>query len=77
MLQSPLLVTGESLTTFISSLETDSTLVTAPAKPRSSKRAREESTQTEKSTLDRIVDPQFRDSPTNFDSSANDEDQID
>jgi hypothetical protein len=59
MLQSPLLVTGESLTTFISSLETDSTLVTAPAKPRGGKRAREESTQTEKSTLDRIVDSQL------------------
>ena len=38
MLQSPLLVTGESLTSFLTSLETDSTLVTAPAKPRSSKR---------------------------------------
>ena len=43
-LQSPLLVTGESLPTFISSLETDSTLVTASAKPRGDKRAREEST---------------------------------
>ena len=44
MLQSPLLVTGESLTSFLTSLETDSTLVTAPAKPRGGKRAREEST---------------------------------
>jgi hypothetical protein len=70
MLQIPLLVTGESLTSFITSLETDSTLVTAPAKPRGGKRAREESTQTDKSGLDRIVDPQLRDSPTNFDFSA-------
>jgi hypothetical protein len=70
MLQSPLLVTGESLTSFLTSLETDSTLVTAPAKPRGGKRAREESTQTEKATLDRIVDSQLRDSPTNFDFSA-------
>ena len=70
MLQSPLLVTGESLTSFLTSLETDSTLVTAPAKPRSSKRDREDSTKTEKSTLDRIVDSQSRDSPTNFDYSA-------
>ena len=70
LLQSPLISTGESLTTFISSLETNSTLVTAPAKPRSSKRVREDSTQTEKTTLDRIVDSQLRDSPTNFDFSA-------
>ena len=64
LLQSPLISTGESLTTFVSSLESDSTLVTAPAKPRGGKRAREEPIQTDKSTLDRIVDPQLRDSPT-------------
>ena len=70
LLQSPLLSTGESLTAFISSLESDSTLVTAPAKPRVSKRAREDSTQTDKSTLDSIVEPRLRDSPTFLDFSA-------
>ena len=57
LLQSPLISTGESLTTFVSSLKSDSTLVTAPAKPRVNKRAREDPIQTDKSTLDRIVDP--------------------
>ena len=68
--KSPLIVSGESLTAFITSLETDSTLVTAPAQPRGVKRAREESIQTDKATLDRILDSQLRDSPTNFDFSA-------
>ena len=70
MLQSPLISTGESLTTFVLSLESDSTLVTAPAKPRVSKQAREDSIQTDKSTLDRIVDPRLRDSPTYLGFSA-------
>ena len=48
LLQSPLISSGESLITFVSSLETDSTLVTAPAKPRGDKRAREESKKTDK-----------------------------
>ena len=70
MFKSPLIVSGESLTAFIASLETDSTLVTAPAQPRGVKRARLESIQTDKATLDRIVSSQLRDSPTNFDFSA-------
>jgi hypothetical protein len=64
-LKSPLLVTGDSLANFITSLQSDSTVVSAPSKPSvSRKRDRVEEPLTSNFKLDRITDPRLKEIST-------------
>jgi hypothetical protein len=70
-LKSPLITTGESLANFISSLESDSTVVSVSTKPQVSlKRNRAEEPLTSESKLDRITDPRLKENPQNFNYAA-------
>ena len=68
-LQSPLLESGQNLSDFLTSIGNDSTLVTSNGKVNKKRKFTDES-KSEKSKLDRILDPRLRELPTSFDLSA-------
>ena len=68
-LQSPLLESGQNLSDFLTSIGNDSTLVTSNGKVNRKRKFTEES-KSDKSKLDRILDPRLREQPTSFDLSA-------
>ena len=71
LLKSPLISMGESLAKFISSLESDSTVVSVPTKPHvSQKRIRADESQTSDTKLDRILDPRLKETAQNFNHAA-------
>ena len=68
-LQSPLLESGQNFSDFLTSISNDSTQVTSNGKVNRKRKISEEN-KSDRSKLERILDPRLRDQPTFFDLSA-------